>query len=305
MNMIASQPICNAIKKEQPGIKKSRFNLELSILIGPITLLVFLFTFLPLVITLVFSFLKLSDDGLITSTFTLQNYINAFSGTYGWIFLRSFFFAVQTNVICLILAYPVAYYITQYGGRWKVFFLFMIVIPETTAVIIRIYAVKTILGSTGVINTILMTIGLVDSPVKFLYSTFAVMCGLVYDSLPYMILPIFASLEGLNPALLEAARDMGASPISRFLRIILPLTKGAILAGTILVFIPVLGDYLVPHFLGGSKVMMVGSLVTHKYTSTGDIPGGSAFAVVLTALLILVLTIVVKKGGDDALEKVI
>ena len=127
----------------------------------------------------------------------------------------------------------------------------------------------------------------------------------VYAYLPFMVLPIYASLEGLNPALLEAATDMGATPIRRFFRVILPLTKGGVFAGTILVFIPALGDYLVPTFLGGSKVMMVGNLVTHKYITAGDIPGGSAFGVVLTAILILVLFIIIKKGGEDALEKVI
>jgi spermidine/putrescine transport system permease protein len=240
---------------------------------------------------------------MLTNIFSLENYINAFSGAYGAIFLKSFYYALQTNIICIIIAYPVAYYIARHGGRWKAFLILMLVIPETTAVIIRIYAVKTMLGNIGVINSVLMYIGLIDSPIRMLYTPFAVMFGLVYYSLPYMILPIYAALEGLNPALLEAATDMGATPIRRFFRVILPLTKGGVFAGTILVFIPALGDYLVPTFLGGSKVMMVGNLVTHKYITAGDIPGGSAFGIVLTALLILVLFIFIKKGGEDALEK--
>jgi spermidine/putrescine transport system permease protein len=288
---------------DTPIRKKSFFNLELSVLVGPVTLLVFLFTFLPLLITFYFSFLKLGDDGMMTNIFTLENYINAFTGAYGAVFLKSFYYALQTNIICIIIAYPVAYYIAKRGGSWKAFFILMLVIPETTAVIIRIYAVKTMLGNTGVINSVLMYIGLIDSPIRMLYSPFAVMVGLVYYSLPYMILPIYAALEGLNPSLLEAATDMGATPIRRFFRVILPLTKGGVFAGTILVFIPALGDYLVPTFLGGSKVMMVGNLVTHKYITAGDISGGSAFGIVLTALLILVLFIVIKKGGEDALEK--
>lgn len=288
---------------DSPPGRKRFFNLELSVLVGPVTLLVFLFTFLPLLITLYFSFLKFGEDGLMTNVFSLQNYINAFSGAYGAIFLKSFYYALQTNIICIFIAYPVAYYIAMHGGRYKAFFILMLVIPETTAVIIRIYAVKTMLGNTGVINSILMYIGLIDSPIRMLYSPFAVMVGLVYYSLPYMILPIYAALEGLNPALLEAATDMGATPIRRFFRVILPLTKGGVFAGTILVFIPALGDYLVPTFLGGSKVMMVGNLVTHKYITAGDIPGGSAFGIVLTALLILVLIVFIKKGGEGALEK--
>jgi len=293
------------IIEDTPVRKKRFFDLEFSVLIGPLALLVLLFTFLPLLITLFFSFLKLGEDGLMTSVFSLQNYINAFSGAYGEIFLRSFYYALQTNIICIIIGFPVAYYITQYGGRWKAFFILMLVIPETTAVIIRIYAVKTMLGNTGVINSLLMTMGLIDSPLRMLYSPFAVMFGLVYYSLPYMILPIYAALEGLNPSLLEAATDMGATSIRRFFRVILPLTKGGVFAGTILVFIPALGDYLVPTFLGGSKVMMVGNLVTHKYMAAGDIPGGSAFGVVLMAILIVVLFFVITKGGEDALEKIV
>ncbi len=305
MNSTLDHSMNDVITEDTVRHKKKFFDLEFSVLIGPLALLVLLFTFLPLVITLFFSFLKLGEDGLMTTAFSLQNYINAFSGAYGAIFLRSFYYAVQTNIICIIIAFPVAYYITQYGGRWKAFLILMLVIPETTAVIIRIYAIKTMLGNMGVINSVLMAIGLIDSPIRMLYSPFAVMFGLVYYSLPYMILPIYASLEGLNPALLEAATDMGATPIRRFFRVILPLTKGGVFAGTILVFIPALGDYLVPTFLGGSKVMMVGNLVTHKYMTAGDIPGGSAFGVVLTAILILVLYIIIKKGGEDALEKVV
>jgi spermidine/putrescine transport system permease protein len=303
MNSTLDHSVDDVITEDFPNPKKKFFDLELTVLIGPLASLVLIFTFLPLVITLFFSFMKLGEDGLMTSGFSIQNYINAFSGTYGEIFLRSFYYAVQTNIICIIIAFPVAYYITQYGGRWKAFLILMLVIPETTAVIIRIYAVKTMLGNTGVINSVLMTIGMIDSPIRMLYSPFAVMFGLVYYSLPYMILPIYASLDGLNPSLLEAATDMGATPVRRFFRVILPLTKGGVFAGTILVFIPALGDYLVPTFLGGSKVMMVGNLVTHKYMSAGDIPGGSAFGVVLTAMLIVVLFIVIKKGGEDALEK--
>ncbi|MBW2594273.1 MAG: hypothetical protein JRE58_14975, partial [Deltaproteobacteria bacterium] len=149
MNCTLDHPMDEVIPEDTPIHKKRFFDLEFSILVGPLALLVVLFTFLPLLITLFFSFLKLGDDGLMTNSFSLQSYINAFSGAYGEIFLRSFYYAVQTNILCIIIAFPVAYYITQYGGRWKAFLILMLVIPETTAVIIRIYAVKTMLGNMG------------------------------------------------------------------------------------------------------------------------------------------------------------
>lgn len=284
-------------------VKKEHISMQKPVYLGPITVLTGVLVFAPLVITLFFSFMETGESGRLVFSFTGKNYLEIFRGEYGKIFFRSLYFAFQTNVICLLIGYPVAYCIVQYGGRFKPLLIFLIIIPECTAQIIRIYAFKTITGTSGVINTILLKTGIVAAPIKIMYTPYAVMLGLVYNMLPYMILPLYAALEGLNPALIEAARDLGASTWRRFFRVIIPLTKGGILAGTILVFVPTLGDYLVPHLMGGSKVMMVGNLVAHKYTVVGDIPGGSAFGVVLTGILIILLYLIIKIGGKDALEK--
>ena len=143
--------------------------------------------------------------------------------------------------MCIVVSYPLAYYIARYGGRWKAFLMAMIIIPSWTAYIIRLYALKTITGSNGLVNRWLMGLGLIDTPIQFLYTPFAVSVGLVYTWLPFMVLPLYASLEGLEPSLWEAATDLGATPWRRFFRVTLPLTRGGLLAGTILVLIPSLG----------------------------------------------------------------
>jgi spermidine/putrescine transport system permease protein len=129
--------------------------------------------------------------------------------------------------------------------------------------------------------------------------------GLVYAWLPFMILPIYASIEGLDRSVLEAATDLGATPFRRFFRVILPLTKGGLIAGSILVFIPTVGEWLVPYILGGSKIMMAGSLVALKFTMIGDIPGGSSLSIMLAATLILILYLAIKWGGRDSMERML
>jgi ABC-type spermidine/putrescine transport system permease subunit I len=221
------------------------------------------------------------------------------------IFLNSFYLAAQTNLLCILLGYPLAYFIARYGGRWKIFLIFMIIIPSWVAYLIRLYAFRTIIGKQGIMNSLLMNLGIISSPIEILYTPFIVMVGLVYTWLPFMVLPLHASLEGLDPALLEAATDLGATPVRRFFRVTLPLTRGGLVAGSILVFIPTLGDWLVPFLLGGAKVMMVGNLVAEKFTMAGDIPAGSSLAVMLAATLLLILYLSMKWGGKEAMERIL
>lgn len=287
------------------GKTKKIFSLELPICIGPITILIFLFVFVPLGVILFFSFLKTGLYGEIVYTFSLDNFRSILGGGYGTVFLNSFYLALQTNIICILVGYPFAYFLTIYGGRWKLFLLFLIVVPSWTAYLIRLYAFKIIIGNSGPINALLLNFNLISEPLKMIYTPFAVMAALVYTWIPYMILPLYASLDGLDSALLEAATDLGANPVRRFIRITLPLTKGGLFAGSLLVFIPTLGDWLVPHLFGGSKVMMVGNLIADQYILAGNIPAGSSLAIILTATLILILFIVIKLGGKESMERVV
>lgn len=287
------------------GKTKKLFPLEVPIYMGPIAFIVVVFVFAPLVIILFFSFLKSGPYGEIVYTFTLENFQAILGGGYGMVFLNSFYLAAQTNIICILLSYPLAYFIARYGGRWKIFLIFMIIIPSWVAYLIRLYAFRTIVGKQGIMNSLLMNLGVISSPIEILYTPFIVMVGLVYTWLPFMVLPLHASLEGLDPALLEAATDLGATPVRRFFRVTLPLTRGGLIAGSILVFIPTLGDWLVPYLLGGAKVMMVGNLVAEKFTMAGDIPAGSSLAVMLAAMLLLMLYLAIKWGGKEAMERIL
>jgi spermidine/putrescine transport system permease protein len=285
--------------------KKRKLLLEIAAYLSPVIIIVVVFVFAPLTIILFYSFLKSGLYGEIVYSFSLDNFRAILGGGYGKVFLQSLYLAFQTNFLCILIGYPIAYYIATYGGRWKTLLLFLVIVPSWASYLIRLYALKTIIGSKGLLNTVLLSLGIISDPLDILYTPFAVMMGLVYAWLPYMILPIYAAIEGLDPSVLEAATDLGATPTRRFFRVTLPLTKGGVLAGSILVFIPTVGEWLVPQLFGGSKVMMAGSLVALKFTSVGNIPAGSSLAIMLAATLILILYLTIKWGGREAIERML
>ncbi len=279
--------------------------IEISAYLSPIIIIIAVFVFAPLLIILFFSFLKTGPYGEILYSFSLENFKAALGGGYGHVFLRSIYLAFQTNMLCILIGYPIAYYIAIYGGKRKVLLIFFIIVPSWSSYLIRLYALKTIVGSQGFVNSILLSLGIISEPLHILFTPLAVTMGLVYAWLPFMILPIYASIEGLDRSVLEAATDLGATPFRRFFRVILPLTKGGLIAGSILVFIPTVGEWLVPYILGGSKIMMAGSLVALKFTMIGDIPGGSSLSIMLAATLILILYLAIKWGGRDSMERML
>jgi len=274
--------------------------------IGPASLWIVLFVIAPLGVILYFSFLTTGAyGGEIFPIFTLEHYPRLWRGAYGIILLRTLLFAFGTNIVCLLIGYPMAYCIARRGGRWKTTLLFLVIIPSWTSWLIRLYALRTIAGYAGIINSTLLSLGLISSPLGILYTPYAVMLGLIYTWIPFMVLPIYAALDGLDPSLLEASVDLGATPLQRFFTVTLPLTKGGIFAGTILVFIPSLGEWLVPLLLGGAKVMMAGNLVEHHFIRVGNIPMGSSIAAALTAIILLIIYLSIKAGGEEALERII
>lgn len=285
--------------------KKRKLLLEILAYLSPVIIIIVVFVFAPLTIILFYSFLKSGLYGEIIYSFSLENYRAVLGGGYGIVFLQSLYLAFQTNLLCILIGYPIAYYMAMFGGRWKTILLFLVIVPSWASYLIRLYSLKTIIGSKGLVNSLLLNLDIISSPIEILYTPFAVMLGLVYAWLPYMILPIYAAIEGLDRSVLEAAVDLGATPVRRFFRLTLPMTKGGLLAGSILVFIPTVGEWLVPHIFGGSKVMMAGSLVALKFTSVGNIPAGSSLAIMLAATLILILYLAIKWGGREAMERMI
>ena len=273
--------------------------------VGPISLWIFFFVFAPLGVTLYFSFVRTGVFGEIIHQFTLDNYRALVQGAHGVIVARSLLFALVTNIVCLLTGYPVAYFIVRRAGKFKLLLLGLVIIPSWTCYLLRLYAFRLLTGYPGIINNALLNLHLISSPVEILFTPTAVVLGLIYIWLPFMVLPIYASLEGLDPSLLEASVDLGATPFRRFFTVTLPLTKGGIFAGTILTFIPAFGDWLSPLVLGGNKVLMAGSLVRHYFIVIGNFSLGSSIAIALTAVVLLLMYICIKLGGEEAIERIV
>ncbi|MES4787014.1 MAG: spermidine/putrescine ABC transporter permease [Nitrospiraceae bacterium] len=245
------------------------------------------FVFIPLLVVLAISVASRGPLGGVEWTFSLTNYAMVVDALYLRIYLRSLVLAVTTTVACLLLGFPLAYYIARTSARWQGVWLLLIIIPFWTNFLVRTYAWMFILRAEGLLNTVLMHLGLIHSPIEILYTEAAVLIGLVYGYLPFMVLPLYAAIGRLDRSVVEAARDLYATRWSVFWRVILPLTKSGVVAGCLLVFIPSVGAYITPDLLGGAKTMMVGNLIQHEYLVIRDWPFGSAISFVLMAVVLL------------------
>ncbi len=250
-----------------------------------------IFAMLPFGLVSVASFLSHSDNHLLQLPFTLTNYVQLNNSIYIKIFKESFYVAGICTVICLVLGYPFAYAIARMQNRYKGMFILLIIIPFWTSSLIRCYSMITILKPKGVINSILMWMGFIDKPLSLLFTDTAVMIGLVYNLLPFMILPLLTNIERLDGRLIDAARDLGANRITTFRRIILPLTLPGILSGCILVFLPAMTIFYIPDLLGGSKSILLGNLIQNQFLIAQNWPLGSAISIVFTLLLAVLLLI--------------
>jgi spermidine/putrescine transport system permease protein len=240
-----------------------------------------LFCLLPLAIMVLISFASRGVYGGVVWQFSLENYQDLWHVLYARIFGQSLVMAGLTTLFCLALGYPLAYYVARLEPRWQAVWLLLIMIPFWTNFLVRTSAWIFILRTEGLLNTLLLGIGVISEPVDILYSNGAVLLGLIYGYLPFMVLPLFATLERLDWALLEAASDLYANRWAVFRRILLPLSMPGIVAGCVLVFIPSLGAFITPDLLGGAKSMMVGNLIQHEYLVARDWPLGSAVACAL------------------------
>lgn len=273
--------------------------------VGPFTVWNSLFIAIPLLIVVYLSFLTSGPAGEVIGRYTLENYRKLVKLQYGVIFLRTLGYDVATTLICLLLGYPLAYWITRKKGMWKHLLLFLLILPLWTLYLIRLYALKTIMARGGLLNSLLLWLHVSESPIPMLYNPFAVLLGLVYIWLPFMVLPIYSALDGLDPALLESALDLGASPASRFVTVVLPLTKGGIYAGIILVFIPSLGDWVVPVLMGGGKSLFAANLIELHAIHTGNIVTGCSMAVPLVVTVTVLIYLGIKVAGEEVLERML
>jgi spermidine/putrescine transport system permease protein len=253
----------------------------------------------PLAIVCVYSFMTRGAYGGVERPFTFENYTRLWDPLYGAILWRSCWIAAVATMLCLVLAFPLALFIAGSGAR-KNLFLSLVILPFWTSFLIRTYAWMFLLRDTGLINTGLQAMGVIHDPLPMLYNDGAVILGLVYGFLPFMVLPLYATLERMDPSLAEASADLGARPLQTLWRVTLPLCAPGIRAGSILVFVPCLGTYVTSDLLGGSKTILIGNLAQNQFTTARDWPFGAAASLALMAVA-MVLLLAARRQGEEML----
>ncbi|MEO9515616.1 MAG: ABC transporter permease [Paracoccaceae bacterium] len=290
-----------------------RQKLFLAGLLSPVTVFLGIFFLGPLLIIAVFSVLEPGLYGGVVWNFYHWNYgrmfgwadglIEVFEPIYLIILWRSLMLAFFTVLACLIIVYPVTFWVSRLPHRAQMIFMFLITLPFFTSLIVRLYAWIMILKPSGVLNDLLIGIGLVDQPVDLLFTRFAVVLGMVYVMIPFMFLPLYASVERLDRSLIEASSDLGARGWQTFLKVVLPQTLPGIAGGSVIVFIPSVGNFVVPDILGGAKGLMIGNLVEQQFLSARNWPFGAALSMMIMTVVLIVMifyvTRVLRMGQEN------
>ena len=261
------------------------------------------FALLPWLALLLVSLLDRTEVDFFIPVFTLKNYQELLGPVFLNVLKDSLRLAFLSTLFCLLIGYPFAYRIAKASPKWRPWLLLLVIIPFWTNSLIRTYSLILILGAQGMINKALLGLGIIDSPLRMMYTDFAVFVGLTYTLLPFMVLPLYASIEKLDTKLVDAAKDLGAGPLRAFWHITLPLTLPGIVAGCMLVFLPALGIFYVPEVLGGSKNLLLGTYIKDQFLLTRNWPLGAAASSVLTLLLIFMVLLyklsTLRVGGKD------
>jgi spermidine/putrescine transport system permease protein len=274
------------------------------LLLAPLILWSFAFVVAPAVIMLIYSFAHRGTLGGVVLGFTLENYAGVFDPVYLQIVIRSLWYAAITTGLCLAMGYPVAYLIGRATEKYRNALLMAVMIPFWTSFLIRTYAWVTILKSQGLLNSLALQFHLISEPLEMLYTPGAVVLGLVYTFLPFMILPIYSSVEKLDGALVEAALDLGAGPMRAFSRVIVPLTAPGIAAGVLLVFVPALGIYAVNDIMGGGRVDMIGNIIENQFKGNArNWPFGAALGTTLLVSFALIYWYVNRRQRDAGVDE--
>lgn len=281
-------------------MKKSKENISKFSFIGPISLWMIIFIAIPLCYIIFISFMQRGTDGGIIFTPTIENYARMKNPLYFKVFKDSISIAFITTLLTLIFGYPFAYFASKIPKKYRVLVLVLIIIPFWTNSLIRTYGWIILLRTEGIINHILIGIGLIKEPFKMLYSYGAVLVGMVYTLFPFMVLPLYNSIEKLDRSYLEAAKDLGAGRWKTFLTVTIPLTMPGIVAGCILVFIPSIGLFFIPDLMGGSRVMLVGNLIKNQFLVSRDWPFGAALSIVMMIVSLLLIGIYIKIVGKKS-----
>lgn len=255
-----------------------------------------LFSFIPLSLTIVISFLTRSSDHLVTLPFTFENYSILYSPIFLKIFLRSLTMASITTLGCLLLAYPFSYILIK--AKHQSALLLLIMIPFWTSSLVRTYALLSILKFNGILNFILLKFQIIQHPISFLYTHFAVLSGLIYNLFPFMVLPIFTHMERFDFRWLEAAKDLGAQPLTLFFKVFLPNTSKGIMAGCLLVLLPAMTLFYIPTVLGGARSLLLGNMIQDQFLVLENWPQGAATSTILTLIFLIAVFFLRKQGKD-------
>lgn len=256
------------------------------LLLAPAALWLLFMLVIPALGLIALSFGKNGPYGVVVWDLGLRNYARAFDAKYLPVLLRTLGFAGTATALCLILGYPLAYFISFRAGRWRNALLMALMIPFWSSVLVAFYSWMIVLGKEGLLNSALMRMGFISQPIGFLYSPGAILLGLVYFYLPFMVLPLYSSLEKIPRSLVEAAYDLGASRWTAFRKVTLPLSMPGVVAGCILTFIPCLGDFLTAELLGGPRYYLLGNLISNQFLMAQDWPFGAALTSLLLAGLV-------------------
>jgi spermidine/putrescine transport system permease protein len=285
----------SGVLAEQRGRRR---RLEVLGLLSPSLLWLGIFFVLPFVIIVIYSFLTRGTTGNVVWRFNIQNYIRLFSDSiYLQVFARSVWIGFLTTLGCLLLGYPLALFIVQRTPRWRTILILLILIPFWTNFLVRTYAWMVILNNNGLINTVLRGLGIGE--LTLINTEGAVLLGLLYGELPFMVLPIYASLDRFDFTLLEAAQDLGANRWRSFVRVMLPLTMPGIVAGSVLVFIPTVGQFVVSDLLGGAKVALLGNLLQQQFKAAQNWPFGSAIAIICMVVLVVGVMVYLRTTTEE------
>ncbi|AIV05586.1 spermidine/putrescine ABC transporter permease PotB [Vibrio owensii] len=260
-------------------------NAIITLIVGWLTL----FVLVPNLMIIGTSFLTRDEANLIELTFTFDNYLRLLDPLYAKVLMHSFYMAIIATLLCLVIGYPFAYIVAKMPEKWRPFMLFLVIVPFWTNSLIRTYGLKIVLGTQGILNKSLMAMEIIDKPMRLMYTETAVMIGLVYILLPFMILPLYSAIEKLDNTYIEAAKDLGANKFQTITRVILPLTMPGIIGGCLLVLLPALGMFYISDLLGGAKNLLIGNVIKSQVLNARDWPFGAATSIALTFAMAVML----------------
>ena len=268
------------------------------LLLSPLLLWLGLFVLLPTLLLILTSFSRRDDMGRVIYSFTLDNYLRCFDATWLSIFGSSILYAFVATLICVLVGYPAAYTIGRASPKNRRMLLTLVMVPFWTSFLIRTYAWISILSQEGLANSLLLSAHIIPTPIGMMYTPFAIVLGLVYNYLPFMILPIYTSVEKLDNSLIEAAYDLGAGPLRAFSSVIIPLTKPGIAAGALLVFVPAIAMYAITTLMGGGSNPTIGEVIQNQFTRARNQPFGAALGVLLMLLFLVTFLLLGRKKSS-------